>query len=93
MNEALRCLIGKMNSLTFILSGGSGATVVEDTTPQTIETIGFKVLADAVFSSVTPAPGYTATNLTDVTYPAGITLPFRFSAWTLTSGSVIAVHG
>lgn len=74
-----------------VLSGGSGAEVVSNTVARTFATLGFLVLADAVFSAVTPSTGYTTTGLTSVTFPAGSTLPFRFASFTLASGSVLAI--
>lgn len=74
-----------------VLSGGSGATVVSGTVPQAMSVLGFIVLADVIFSAVAGLGGYTTDGLTGVSFPAGMTLPFRLSGFTLASGSVLAV--
>ena len=72
-------------------TGGSGAEVVSNTTLRSYATLRFLVLTAATFSAVTASDGYEATGLTGVAFPAGAVLPFRFSAFTLTSGSVLAI--
>lgn len=78
--------------LLHVLGGGSGAEVVSNTAPRTYRTLGFLVLTSATFSAATADSGYLAAGLTGVAYPAGTTLPFRLSAFTLTSGSVLAIR-
>mgnify|MGYP007112198400 CR=1 FL=1 len=73
------------------LSGGGGAEVVSNTTAKTMRVIGFLVLTDTIFASVTADGNYKATGLTGVTFPAGMQLPFRLKAFQLTSGSVCAI--
>lgn len=77
--------------LIHVEAGGSGAEVVADTAAKTFATLRFLVITAATFSSVTPAAGFTATGLTGVAFPVGSVLPFRLTAFTLTSGSVLAI--
>jgi len=77
--------------LSHVLAGGSGCEVVANTTARTYGTLGFIVLTDVIFSALTASSGYTVTGCTGVTFAAGTTLPFRVDAFTLTSGSVLAI--
>lgn len=86
--DTLDMLLAK---LSHVLSGGSGCEVVANTTPRTYGTLGFIVLSDVVFSAITQSAGYSITGVAGVTFAAGTTLPFRADAFTLTSGSVLAI--
>lgn len=85
-------LEGLLAKLGHVLAGGSGAAVVSTTVAQTMPTLGFIALTDCVFAAATGLAGYTTTGLTGVSFPAGITLPFRLATWQLTSGSVLAIR-
>ena len=75
------------NTLEFSHDGG---VVVNDTTATTGRFGAIQVINDAVFSAIT-APDYTnATDLTTITIVAGTVLYGRITAFTLTSGVVIA---
>lgn len=75
------------NTLEFSHQGG---TVVNDTTPTTGTFGAIQVINEAVFSAIT-APEYTnASDLTTITLSAGTVLYGRFTAFTLTSGVVVA---
>lgn len=88
VGDAVESLTAK---LVHVVGGGSGAEVASDTALHATPTLGFIVLSDVTFDTVTPMDGFTATNLTGVTFPAGLTLPFRLAEWTLTIGSVLAI--
>ena len=75
------------NELEFSHLGG---VVVNDTTATTGRFGAIQVINDAVFSAIT-APEYTdASDLTTLTLSAGTVLYGRFTAFTLTSGVVVA---
>ena len=75
------------NTLEFSHQGG---VVVNDTTATTGNFGAIQVINDAVFSAIT-APEYTnASDLTTITITAGTGLYGRFTAFTLTSGVVVA---
>tara|TARA_R110002126_G_scaffold251801_1_gene394865 strand:- start:16 stop:273 length:258 start_codon:yes stop_codon:yes gene_type:complete len=75
------------NTLEFSHQGG---IVIDDTTATTGQFGAIQVINDAVFSAIT-APEYTnATDLTTLTISAGTVLYGRITAFTLTSGVVIA---
>lgn len=82
---------GLLAKLLHVQAGGTGAEVVANTTARAYRTIGFVVITDSTFSAVTADAGFSATGLTGVAFPVGVTLPFRLSAFTLTSGSVLAI--
>lgn len=88
VGDGLESLLAK---LLHVLGGGSGAAVVADTTSQSYRILGIIVLTDAVFEEVGAAPGYAATDIAGVTFPAGLTLPFRLDYFNLVSGSVLAI--
>ena len=78
----------------YLLAGGSGLLVIDNTTPQTARTLGFIAITDVVFASATAdaASGYlSTTGLAGKTIAQGTTLPARLSAWTLTSGTAGAI--
>ena len=67
-----------------------GGVVINDTTATTGNFGAIQVVADAVFSALT-APEYTnSADLLTITIAAGTVLYGRFTAFTLTSGVVIA---
>ena len=69
--------------------GQNGAIVETGTTAVTgVNVVCFQCIEATVFSTLTG--NYTGDNLTGVTLPAGFTFFGRFSAFTLTSGKVIA---
>lgn len=68
--------------------GQNGAIVRTSTTATTGEFHCIQVIADAVFTSLTG--NYTGDSLAGVTLTAGTHLFGRFTAFTLTSGKVIA---
>lgn len=68
--------------------GQNGAVVRTTTTATSGEFHAIHVVADAVFSALTG--NYSGDALTGVTIPAGQVLFGRFTAFTLTSGKVIA---
>jgi len=75
------------NTLEFSHQGG---VVVNDTTATSGNFGAIQVINDAVFSAIT-APEYTnASDLTTITITAGTVLYGRFTAFTLTSGVVVA---
>jgi len=75
------------NTLEFSHQGG---VVIDDTTATTGNFGAIQVINDAVFSAIT-APEYTnASDLTTITISAGTVLYGRFTAFTLTSGVVVA---
>jgi hypothetical protein len=75
------------NTLEFSHSGG---VVIDDTTATTGQFGAIQVINDAVFAAIT-APEYTnAADLTTLTISAGTVLYGRFTAFTLTSGVVVA---
>ncbi len=82
---------GLLAKLLHVQTGGTGAELVANTTARAYRTLGFIVTTDATFSAVTADAGYTVTGLTGAVFPAGLTLPFRLSAFTLTSGTVLAI--
>ncbi len=64
--------------------------MVNDTTATTGSFGAIQIITDAVFSAIT-APEYTdASDLTTITISAGTVLYGRFTAFTLTSGVVVA---
>lgn len=75
------------NTLEFSHGGG---VVVNDTTATTGRFGAIQIVNDAVFSAIT-APEYTdASKLLTITHSAGTVLYGRITAFTLTSGVVIA---
>lgn len=71
--------------------GRNGGTVIADTTATTGDFGGLLVVEDAVINTWTCSNLTNAADLEDsVTLPAGLYLPARFTAITLTSGTVIA---
>jgi hypothetical protein len=77
-----------LSQKSLIINGLNGGQVIANTSPVTGDWIEIRVLTDAVFSLLTG-------NLTDVgstSFPAGTILNGRFTAITLTSGSVVAYH-
>ena len=75
------------NTLEFSHQGG---VVVNDTTATTGNFGVIQIVNDAVFSSIT-APEYTdASKLQTITHSAGTAIYGRITAFTLTSGVVIA---
>ena len=82
---------GLLAKLNHILAGGTGVELVANTTARAYRTLGFIVTTNATFAAVTADAGYSATGITGAVFPAGLTLPFRLSAFTLTSGAVLAI--
>lgn len=75
------------NTLSF---GADGGTVINDTTATTGNFGAIQVVNDAVFSAIT-LPQYTnASDLTSITLAAGTVIYGQCTAFTLTSGVVIA---
>lgn len=75
------------NTLEFSHQGG---VVIDDTTATTGQFGAIQVINDAVFSAIT-MPEYTnATDLTTLTLTAGTVIYGRCTAFTLTSGVVVA---
>lgn len=75
------------NTLSF---GADGGTVINDTTATTGNFGAIQVVKDAVFSAIT-LPQYTnASDLTAITLVAGTVIYGTCTAFTLTSGVVIA---
>ena len=74
-----------------ILIGGVGSAVVNSTATQTYSTIGFVCITDTIFATAVADTGYSVTNITGITFTAGMTLPFRLSSFSLTSGSVLVI--
>jgi hypothetical protein len=75
------------NTLSF---GADGGVVVNDTTATTGNFGAIQVVNDAVFSAIT-LPQYTnASDLTSITLAAGTVIYGTCTAFTLTSGVVIA---
>ena len=75
------------NTLSF---GADGGTVINDTTATTGNFGAIQVVNDAVFSAIT-LPQYTnASDLTSITLTAGTVIYGTCTAFTLTSGVVIA---
>ena len=73
--------------------GMNGATVETGTTAITGGNfIAIQVIEDAVFSTLTMTD-YDGDALTSVTFPAGFVIYGRCTAFTLTSGKVIAYKG
>lgn len=68
--------------------GQNGAVVRTTTTATSGEFYAIQVIADAVFTSLTG--NYTGDTLAGMTLTAGTVLYGRFTAFTLTSGKVIA---
>lgn len=66
--------------------GGSGETYLADLTAHTGDWYALTAVEDAVIASVTTPNG----TYTGVPCPAGLTLPLRFTAITLTSGKIFA---
>ena len=67
-----------------------GGICVSDTNAVALgDYFGIQVLSDAVIASITFVDGYSLTNLTGQTLPAGLYRPMRFTTLTLTSGVVV----
>lgn len=80
------------DKLREVTSGSNGIEIVTGTGSTTTGPFGgFIVVANAAFSSFTGSD-VTGT-MTGVTFPAGMTVPCAFSAFTLSSGTVVAVKG
>lgn len=67
-----------------------GAAVVTSTAAQTGSWIAIEFISSGAFSAFT---GQDMTGFTGVTFPAGTRIVGRISAFTLSSGSVIAYRG
>ena len=78
------------------IKGEKGHTFRSSTTVTTGNFESISIVADAVFTTLTDstAAGYTVAGdaKTGVTFPAGMTLHGLFTAFTLTSGTVIAYN-
>lgn len=73
-------------------NGESGAVIESGTTAITGYFNAITFISDTVFSLLTPAPNYSFSTdtISGITFPAGLTIYGKFTAFTLTSGSVIA---
>ena len=73
--------------------GGNGIRYISGTTPVTgVDVFWITVLADTVFTTLTGMAGFSVTGMTGVTFTAGSSIAGRFSAITLTSGSITVNH-
>lgn len=73
-----------------LMLGQNGAVFESGTTALTSQKIHcIHCITDTVFSTLTNSPAWTGDTFTGVTIPAGTMLFGRFTAITLTSGSII----
>lgn len=78
---------GEVDNLTL---GQNGATFESGTTALTGNYFCIHCLTDTVFALLTNSPAWDGDTFTGVTIPGGTYLFGRFSAITLTSGSILA---
>ncbi len=92
-NIAANAAAQAMGKFGMAFRAGNTAAWTGNGTEATPYASGILVVNDAVFSVLTGSPAVvttgTVTAITAVTFPAGLYIPGRFSAVTLTSGAVM----
>jgi hypothetical protein len=77
-----------MNTIRYL--GQAGSDLVEDTTAMTGNWFAIQILEEAAFSVLTDASMDVTGTLSSVTFPAGVIIFGAFTAFTLSSGAVLA---